>query len=656
MMQEPDLKYLELLSRSFPNIAATTTEIINLEAILNLPKGTEHFISDLHGEYEAFEHVLRNGSGNVKTKINEIFKNHLTQKEINQLATIVYYPEEKMQLVLKEIAPEDRDDWYRVTISRLTELMLHSATKYTRSKVRKALPEEFSYIIEELLSKEANPDKDAYYDEIITSIIELDTAEELIKAMCYAIQRLVVDHLHVLGDIYDRGPYPDKIVDRLMSYHSVDIQWGNHDVLWFGAASGSPACVANVLRISARYDNLETLEDAYGISLRPFLAFAEATYGTKSAPEFFPRVEEGTIEAYPDEQEQLGVIQQAISIIQFKLEGQIIKRNPNFKMEDRLLLEKIDYNKGTIDLYGKTYKLRNTNFPTIDPKDPYALSEDEAFVMERLVQSFKDSKRLQSHTSFLINNGGMYLVYNDNLLYHGCIPLKEDGGFMGMKIGNKTYSGKALFDMFDNVIRRGFFNQDAKDNDEFLDLVWYLWTGEVSPLFGKTRMTTFERYYIEDKDTHTEPKNSYYSMREDYSTVKSILEEFGLDARKSHIINGHTPVKEKKGEDPMKARNRLLVIDGGLSKAYQGTTGIGGYTLLYNSYGMTLATHEPFASREEAIRNETDIVSTRRIVDTELQRKKIADTDIGARLKQESSDLRALLKAYRSGAIKEKSK
>ncbi|NLJ89718.1 MAG: fructose-1,6-bisphosphatase [Clostridiales bacterium] len=655
-MQKPDLRYLELLSKNFPTIDATLTEIINLEAILNLPKGTEHFLSDLHGEFEAFEHVLRNGSGNLKIKIQEIFNNRLTNREMNTLATLVYYPEEKMKMIIEGLDSEEEiKDWYRITISRLIELTASAGSKYTRSKVRKALPKEFAYVIEELLSRDGKYiDKTDYYNEIITSIVDLDCADDLIIAICHLIQQLIVDHIHILGDIYDRGPCPEKIIGRLKKHHSVDVQWGNHDILWFGAASGSPACIANVLRIASRYDNLETIEDSYGISLRQLIAFVESTYGGVSNKNFYPKVDETVIDTYPHELEQLGRVQQAMAIIQFKLEGQIIKRNPDFNMKHRLLLDKIDFDRYEITIDGKTYPLNDKNFPTIDPRDPYKLSKEETDVMERLVHAFTNSKHLQDDAAFLINNGGMYLKYNENLLFHGCIPMDKDGNFMSFHLEGQEYKGKALFDKFDEIIRNGFFEREKKSHFIYLDLIWYLWCGEKSPLFGKKAMKTFERYYIDDKESHIEEKNAYYHLREDEDIAIKILKEFGINPETGHIINGHTPVKERKGENPVKANGRLIVIDGGYSPTYQDTTGLGGYTLLYNSYGLKLCVHEPFTSKEDAINNETDIVSTRRVVDLELERAKIKDTDKGKKLMQESYELKCLLKAYRSGKIKEK--
>lgn len=655
-MTKHDMNYLKLLAKTFPNISAATTEIINLEAIMNLPKGTEHFISDLHGEYEAFDHVLRSGSGKIKGKLKDLYDSQLSNKELDTLATLIYYPEEKMELILQEInSEEDRIDWYRLTLLRLIEFTNYSSSKYSRSKVRKALPNDFAYIIEELLSKENTyADKVDYYNKIISSIIELDRAEEFIIALSCLIQRLVVDHLHVLGDIYDRGPYPHKIIDRLMNHHSVDIQWGNHDILWFGAASGSEACVANVLRISARYDNLEIIEDTYGIPLRQLLTFAESTYGRESNEYFKSKKDPYKKEHYKSEVNQLGIIQQAMAVIQFKLEAAVIKRNSHFDMDDRLLLDKINYEKGTIMLEGKEYQLTDTDFPTIDPKDPFRLTADEEAVMEKLVDGFKSSEALHRHVHYLVSKGSMYLIYNNNLLFHGGLPMNQDGTFMKFGLEGEGYGGQELLDFFDQVVRTSYFRRDKKENQKNLDLIWYLWSGPVSPLFGKNKMATFERYYIKDLFTHKETKNPYFKLREDEETAKRILMSFDIDPEKGHLINGHTPVKELKGESPIKANKRTLVIDGGYSKAYQGRTGIGGYTLLYNSYGLEIATHQPFNSKKEAIVNELDIVSTIHLIDRELEWQKVATTDIGKKLKKQSDSLRQLLEAYRNGSVTEK--
>lgn len=651
-------KYLTLLAKEYPTIGETTTEIINLEAIMNLPKGTEHFLSDVHGEYDAFQHVLRNGSGNIKEKIHEIFTDRLSKKDMSTLATLIYYPEEKIKNILADVDKEEEiDEWYRLTLSRLIELCVFVASKYTSSKVRKVLPREFTYIIEELLLKDNSfSNKEDYYSKIIQSIISLDRAPQFIAAISYLIQRLVVDHLHVVGDIYDRGPYPDKIIDTLIDHHSVDIQWGNHDILWMGAASGSAVCIANVLRISARYDNLEIIEDAYGISLRQLLTFAEMTYTEDSANGFYPKIDKEKKDFYEEEVRQIAKMHQAIAIIQFKLEGVIIKRQPDFKMEHRMVLNMIDYENGTITIKGETYPLTNTYFPTIDPADPYKLTKEEEAIVDKLIYAFKNSGRLQKHISYLYNKGNMYLKYNDNLLFHGCVPLNEDGSFMEFNIRDKSYKGKALLDKFEEILRKGYLTRDKENKEKHLDIIWYLWTGAASSLFGKDQMTTFERYYIEDKATHEEKKNAYYNMRNDIATCERILAEFGLDPAKGHIINGHTPVKEKRGEDPIKADGRMLVIDGGFSKAYQGTTGLAGYTLLYNSYGMQLVSHQPFTSLKNAIEDEFDIMSTRRVVDRELERKKVRETDIGIRLSEQVKDLKELLEAYQNGEIVENHK
>ena len=646
-------KYLNLLAKEYPTIGETTIEIINLEAIMNLPKGTEHFLSDVHGEYDAFQHVLRNGSGNIKEKINEIFNERLSTKDRNTLATLIYYPEEKIKNIVKVMDETDElDEWYRLTLSRLIELCVYVASKYTSSKVRKALPVEFAYIIEELLSKDTSfPNKEDYYNKIIQSILSLDRAPQFITAISYLIQRLVVDHLHVVGDIYDRGPYPDKIIDTLMEHHSVDIQWGNHDILWMGAASGSAVCIANVLRISARYNNLEIIEDAYGISLRQLLTFAEMTYTQEITEGFYPKMDTEETDFFEEEIRQITKMHQAIAIIQFKLEGAIIKRQPNFKMDNRMVLDKINYDEGTISINGKTYPLTNTYFPTIDPENPYQLTKEEESIVEKLIYAFKTSERLQKHISYLYNRGNMYLTYNDNLLFHGCVPLNKDGSFMSFKIREKTYKGKALLDKFEEILRKAYLTRDKENKEKHLDLVWYLWTGAASSLFGKNQMTTFERYYIDDKETHEEKKNPYYNLRNDIKTCENILTEFGLDPTKGHIINGHTPVKEKRGEDPIKAEGRMIVIDGGFSKAYQDTTGLAGYTLLYNSFGMQLVSHQPFTSVKHAIEDEFDIMSTRRVVDREMERKKVRETDTGRRLTEQVADLKNLLTAYNEGEI-----
>jgi fructose-1,6-bisphosphatase-3 len=650
-------KYLRLLAKEYPTAAKTVTEIINLEAIMNLPKATEHFISDLHGEYDAVQHVLRNGSGNVKEKIREIFQGRLSTREMNQLATIVYYPEDKIDMIVDSLESEEEiNEFYSLTLLRITELCAFTVSKYTRSKVRKAIPADYAYIIEELLFKDTiMTNKEDYYEKIIKTVISLDRAPELIAAISHVIQRLVVDHLHVVGDIYDRGPFPDKIIDTFMDGHELDIQWGNHDVLWMGAASGSAACMANVIRICARYNNLEIIEDAYGISLRPLITFAEMIYKEDRYEPFMPKINtEDESKIFPEELRQIAKMNQAISIIQFKLEGEIIKRHPEFDMADRMVLDFINYETGTVKLDGKEYPMLCDYFPTVDPADPYLLTEEERLVVERLMTGFLNSERLQKHVQFLFSKGSMYLSYNDNLLFHGCVPLNPDGSFMELPIANVKYSGKALLDKYEEVLRKGYLNREGKKhNVRILDLIWYLWEGKASSLFGKDKMTTFERLYVAEKETHIEKKNLYYEQRDNVELSHKILKEFGLDPNKGHIINGHTPVKEKIGENPLKADGKLIVIDGGFSKAYQNTTGLAGYTLLYNSFGMQLVSHQPFTSRQDAIENEKDIVSTRRIVDKELERKTVRQTDVGKKLTQQVTDLHQLLRAYKSGEIVE---
>ncbi|MBC2162485.1 fructose-1,6-bisphosphatase [Listeria booriae] len=650
-MHTDQFKYLRLLSRNYPTIASTATEIINLEAILNLPKGTEHFLSDLHGEYEAFEQVIRNGSGVVKRKIHDLFGDRLTDAEINGLATLIYYPEQKMDIVLE--TEENLDFWYRNTLFQLIELAVHVSSKYTRSKVRKAMPADFEYILQELLHENHHlMDKSLYYQEIITSIITLDRAAEFIGALARLIQRLVVDHLHIVGDVYDRGPYPDKIMDTLMAYHSLDFQWGNHDMLWMGAASGSRVCLANVLRISSRYLNLDIIEDSYGISIRPLALFAEAHYGDDPCTAFLPQQYEQAPQS-TTEINQIARMHKAIAVIQFKLEGEIIARHPEFEMEHRLLLNMIDYKAGTVTMKGKTYPLKDAHFPTIDPANPYELTTDEKVLIDKLTASFKNCEKLQRHVSFLYSKGSMVLTYNNNLLYHGCIPLNEDGSFMEMTLKGEKYAGRALLNQFEQIAREGYFRPSGTPEKKYaLDIVWYLWTGAASSLFGKSEMTTFERYFVADKETHVEQKNAYYRLRNEEETCQKILAEFDLDSS-GHIINGHTPVKEGKGESPIKANGKMLVIDGGFSPAYQKTTGLAGYTLLYNSFGLQLVSHQPFTSTEDAITQETDILSTRQVIETETERKLVRDTDIGKELLQQIDELKCLLSAYRQGLIKE---
>lgn len=648
---ESQLKYLKLLSKQYPSISSASAEIINLEAVLSLPKGTEHFLSDLHGEYEPFVHVLKNGSGVIKRKIEELFGNIVSEAERKKLATIVYYPEQKLDLLIKE--EEDLEDFYRITIHRLIELCRYASSKYTRSKVRKFLPEDFKYIIEELLHPdESSTHKDGYYKSIIETIIEIDRAREFIIALSKVIQKLVVDRLHIVGDVYDRGPRPDIIMDTLMNHYNVDIQWGNHDILWMGAASGQKVCIANAVRISARYANLDIVEDIYGINLLPLATFALEAYKDDPCTEFMPKVGEGEVST--KEKSLIAKMHKAISIIQFKLEGEVIKRRPEFEMDHRLLLDKINYEEGTINLKGNIYKLKDTNFPTIDPKNPYKLTKEEEIVIDKLVSSFKNSEKLQKHVSFLFSKGSIYLVSNGNLLIHGCVPLNEDKSFMKMKLQGQEYSGRELMDKMETLVREGYLFKDKTNQKQYgMDIMWYLWTGKCSSLFGKDDMTTFERYFIAEKETHKENKNPYFTLREDEDVCNKIFKEFELDTNESHIINGHVPVESKNGESPIKANGRIIAIDGGFSRAYQEKTGIAGYTLIYNSQSLQLVSHEPFTSTEEAIVNESDILSTTMLVEHKLSRKTVKDTDAGKKLLDEVDDLKLLLTAYKKGIIKE---
>ncbi len=649
---EQDFKYLKLLSKQFPTVQSASTEIINLEAILKLPKGTEHFLSDIHGEFEIFSHVLRNGSGVIRQKIEDVFKNTLRKFIKDELATLIYYPEEKLALI--EARETDIEEWYGVTLQRLIEVTRATASKYTRSKVRKSLPPDFAYIIEELLHESPNTqNKEQYFDEIIQTIIRIDRAKEFIIAICRLIQRLSVDRLHIVGDIYDRGPNPEKVMETLIAYHAVDIQWGNHDIIWMGSAAGIRAMIANLIRISARYMNLDTIEDGYGISLLPLATFAIETYKDDPCKPFEPKVSAGQ-ELSAKQFDMIKKMHKAISIIQFKLEAEIVNRNPQFEMDDRNVLHKINFEKGTVNIDGKDYKLLDTNFPTVDPKNPYQLTPDEVEVIDKLRISFMHSELLKKHVKFLYSKGSMYLKYNNNLLLHGCVPLNKDGNFTSMKFGDEELSGVKLVDQFDLYARKAYFTRNDKVMDKVArDHTWYLWCGKYSPLFGKKKMTTFERYFVAEKETHTEEKNAFFKLNDKEEIIIKILDEFGLDSKTAHLINGHVPVKVKAGESPIKANGKLLVIDGGMSKAYQNVTGIAGYTLIYNSYGLILVAHQAFESTSKAIEDETDILSNITHLEQNPRRKRVADTDSGLVLRQHIADLEKLLAAYRKGLIKE---
>ena len=642
-------EHLELLSESFRNIDETTKEIINLEAILSLPKGTEHFLSDIHGEYEAFDHILRNGSGVIKEKLKEVFGNRLPKKELNLLATIIYYPEEKLNLLKKEFSTAEYKEYQKILLLRLLEVTQVAARKYTRSKVRKLLPKDFDYIIEELLYKMQTRDKEDYYEKILENIIELGAGDKFIIELSLSIHKLIIDHLHIVGDVYDRGPLPDKIMDRLLNYHSLDIQWGNHDMLWIGAYLGDRISMANVIRICARYDNLDIVEDRYGISLRGLLNLSEKYYKEDPCKEFLPKLTKDDELKYSEHEIlQIARMHKAMAIIQFKLEKQVIDKNPEFNLQTRALLDKIDFDKKTVVIRGKVHPMKSCDFPTIDRKNPFKLTKDEEKVVNKLRESFVTSEKLKKHIELFINKGAMYSCYNGNLLIHGCMPVDSEGNFQKFTYENKQYEGKALLDFFDRKIRSIFYSEEREDNGLF----FYLWQGEFSPLFGKRDMTTFERYFIEDKATHEEVKNAYYKLRENEEFCVKLLKEFGL-TKDGHIINGHTPVKETKGEDPIKANGRTIVIDGGMSRAYHKTTGHGGYTLTYNSYGLQIMSHDIFQSKKKALKDETDIVSTRRVVD-KLTRKKVADTDNGTKIKKQIDLLKLLLDEYRKGTIVER--
>ncbi len=641
-----ELKYLELLSKNFRNIAETSTEIINLEAILNLPKGTEHFLSDIHGEYEAFTHVLRNGSGSIRQKIEDIFGETLDEVEKKELATLIYYPEAKYNL--EEKKNRNIEEWSKKNIYRLVKVCKHASTKYTRSKVRKAMPKDFEYIIQELLyERNEEENKRDYVDAIIDTIISIKYTKDFMKAMGELIRRLAIDRLHVVGDIYDRGPAPHLIMDCLQEYHNVDIQWGNHDLLWIGAGIGNKACIANVIRICSRYNNHDILEEAYGINLLPLATFAMKYYGKDPCRNFRPK--EGV------DNDLIAQMHKAISIIQFKVEGIFSERNPQFEMEDKELLKNIDYQKGTVTIGGKEYQLNDTHFPTVNPDNPLELTKEEVVLLNKLKNSFMNSEKLQRHLKFLLNKGSMYLKCNSNLLYHGCIPLDSEGELVEVKIDGISYKGKSYLDKIEAIIRESFFNRENNEKDKRnRDFVWYLWCGKNSPLFGKDIMRTFERYFIDDKKIHKENKNPYYMFINKKEKCEMILREFGLNPESSHIINGHVPVKVKEGESPVKADGKLFMIDGGFSKAYRKTTGIAGYTLVYNSYGIKIISLAPFESQEKAIKEGADILSSTVVFDEIREITKVKDTDIGKELQKQIDDLKKLLISYKTGLIKQK--
>ena len=642
--ENQELKYLKLLSSKFKNISETTTEIINLQAILNLPKGTEHFLTDIHGEYPAFNHVLKNGSGTIRERINDIFKDELNNFEKKELASVIYYPKLKVDHITKN--SKNCDKWFKNIIYRMLEVCSVTASKYTSSKVRKAMSKDFSYILQELIyERKELPNRKEYVENIIDTIISLGRAREFIKAISDLIQRLMIDKLHIIGDIYDRGSSPHLIMDTLMNHHNVDIQWGNHDMLWIGASLGNRACIANVVRICAGYSNTDLLEEAYGINLLPLATFAMDTYGHDSCKSFIPKGEKKS--------QLMAQIHKAISIIQFKVEGEMSNRNPDFELSSRQLLDKIDYERGVINIEGEEYQLNDNYFPTIDKANPYALTKEEEEVIEKLEKYFVNSEKLQKHINFFFTNGSVFLKYNSNLLYHGCIPLDENGELKEVELFGERVKGKKYLEKIEKIVRKAYLSKRRREEKEkYNDFLWYLWCGKNSPLFGKDAMKTFERYFIDDKVTHVEKKNPYYKYYNEENTCRKILLEFGLNPNISHIINGHVPVKTLKGEKPVKANGKLLIIDGGFSKAYQKETGIAGYTLIYNSYGLKIVAHEPFESVEKAVQEGKDIISSTRIVeDSSINRIRVKDTDIGRELQTQINDLKKLLNAYNIGLI-----
>lgn len=620
-------KYLKILARQYPTVDSVVSEIVNLQAVINLPKGTEHFLTDIHGEWEQFSHVLRNGSGSIRTKIDEVFGNRESTQVKRSLATLIYYPKEKLERV--KLTESDMTDWYTVTLHRLVEILRRVSSKYTRSKVRQAIPERYAYIIEELITeKEELNDKQAYYNNIIQNIIRLGAADTYIETFCNVIQYLVIDHLHIIGDIFDRGSGPHKILDKLLDYHSVDIQWGNHDVVWMGAAAGNPACIANVVRLCARYNNLDVLEEGYGINLTPLVTFCMQYYGHMDRH----------------------AVHKAISIIQFKLEHRLIRENPEFKMSGRLILDKIDWENQTVVIDGKVWKLKNADMPTVDRNNVEKLNADEAAVLERLKYSFTHCEKLQRHVKFLFSNGNLYKVFNGNLLYHGCMPVDEKGNLLEADIYGKKCSGKALYDELESWARKGYFSKEGSaEREKGGNILWYLWEGPLSPLFGKEKMATFENMFIEDKEAGRERKNHYYDEVEDVKVVDKIMREFGVDPKTAHIINGHVPQEVKKGDSPIKCGGKLLIIDGGFAAAYHEKTGIAGYTLVCNSYGLRLVIHEKWTNALDVIEKDSDIVSDTIQVESFPQRLYVGDTDNGRKIKEQIQELEELLKMYQDG-------
>ncbi len=651
---QSDLRILELLSKNFPNVDAASQEIINLRAILNLPKGTEHFLADLHGEYEAFTHIMKNASGRIRQKVDDLFENQLSETQINDLCTLIYYPEQKLEIV--KANNHNINEFYRITLYQLVLVLQVISSKYTRSRVRKALPQGFAYIIEELLHESPEDrDKHAYFQAIIESIVETGQTDRFITAMCNVIQQLSIDELHILGDVFDRGPGAHIIMERLMHMPNFDIQWGNHDVLWMGAAAGNTCCIANVLRLSLRFGNLATLEDGYGINLLPLATFAMETYSDDPCTLFQPQIykEDGSNDRKT--QRLVAQMHKAISIIQFKLEAQMIMHHPEWHLQDRQVINFINKEQGTVTLDGKTYSLQDTLLPTVDPATPYALSREERLLIKRIQHSFLNSEKLQAHIHCLLRHGSMYRVYNGNLLFHASVPLNADGSLKTISLPQGEFCGKEMMEQIEAIIRAAFNKElPAKEQKQATDYFWYLWCGPDSPFFDKEKMTTFERYFIKEKETHTEPKGYYYELRNNPDVVDSILDAFGVEGKQRHIINGHVPVHVAKGESPIRAGGKLMVIDGGFAKPYHVTTGIAGYTLVYHSRGFELIQHEPFTSAKDAIRKGTDIASSRQLVELSGHRLRVGDTDMGKKVRAQIDELNELLYAYRHGILKER--
>lgn len=662
---EHDIHYLNLLAKSFPTVAAASTEIINLSAILNLPKGTEHFLADIHGEHEAFLHVLKNASGRISRKVDEIFGEYMPLAAKKELCTLIYYPEQKLELIKNQYAMQETQDdgqdnlaeWYRMTLHQLVKVFRVISSKYTRSKVRKSIPPEYSYILEELLhTRTEERDKAQYVNVIIDEIISTDSADDFITAIANVIQRLAIDQLHILGDVYDRGPGAHIIMDKLCEYHSWDIQWGNHDVLWMGACVGNDACICNVIRLSLRYANLLTLEDGYGINLMPLATFAMETYGDDPCTAFQPILNAENEGRFDQKTLRLmAMMHKAITILQFKAEAAIIKRNPSWKMDDRMLLNHINFSDGTVEVEGKRYKMLDTNFPTVNPEDPSEFSEEELLLMKKLHHSFRVSEKLQRHIKTILSHGCMYAIYNNNLLFHASVPMNEDGTLKEVEImPGVTCSGHILMKKVGMMIRSAFAYDTPMEEKRYAkDYFMYLWCGKDSCLFDKAKMATFERYFLAEKETHVEEKGWFFKLRELEKTADTILDSFGVTGENRHIINGHVPVHVKKGELPIKANGKIMVIDGGFAEPYHKETGIAGYTLVYHSREFELVQHEPFTNVEDAVREGRDIKSSTQIVATTGRRLLVADTDRGKELQQQIDDLRELLYAFRHGFIKE---